>query len=834
MIKFFRANFFYILIAFIIFLLFIKFFIKSDIPVPYKMDYIRFLTEQIRVIEDIKQDLYPIWNPYILCGMPTIANVMSNLFSPFLPLYFVFSDPVFTYILIMTIELFLIGLTFFIMMRKIFNINKICAYISSISFTLCGFMFWINNIPMRSIEDLLFVYPIAFLFYYKLRSNPSFIWSVLISLILALSYINCNGSVLQYGYNMVYLFLFHIFCTVLLFQGFKTEFKITFLTIFALGLSLGLCAFQFLPVYEAVNNSTRFASGELIYAPKKIFPTIISFFYPDIWPKFPFINSIGGFNGLTYGVVGYCGIPALILALIGAFYAKDKKKWFFILYPSIYLIIWPFYSAEATQKLIPSFLKTGNHFFYSFYLCSFSVAVLAGLGCEVVISNLHDIRDLIKCGKTSSIFLRISTLFLSSLYLCANIFLILFMILISYQPSFIHEKMLTFLSKTEQFARSDSFYADKIDYILEVFCSNFPLFISSGIIKLTGLILIYVLLYCNVKHKQRIFYFSLIFVVLDFVFVGYQYLSFLPRDYYYPKTDTIEYMESVPENKNTFRVGVFFEDSDWFWNKYPDASFDKFMDFSYSLSDSLHENILIKYGFQQIGGYEGLCPNRQYQYFKLLGNNRGFGTHGIFLSQINSPLLDLANMKYVISSEEITDEKFEKRFSGKRYSVYFNKSAYDRVFMVPRAKYVQSEEELFDILKNPQIDFSKEVLISGKEFTIQNTNKTDEAFSSTATIKKYTPNEVIIETECNTDAWLVLTDAYYPGWKAKVDSESAEIYPANQLFRTVFIKQGKHIIKFKYFSGYMKIGLIISSVSVLLCVSIIFQVLYSRSYRFLD
>lgn len=795
---------------------------------PYRMDYVRFLTEQIRVVEDIKQNHFPLWNPYILCGMPAIANVMSNLFSPFIFLYFVFKDPVCAYIIIMILELLILGISFFFMMQSVFKTGKIPAYIASISFVLCGFMFWIHNMSMKSIEDLLFVYPLAFLFYYKLRNTFSIKWAVMTAVILATGYINCNGSVLQYGYNMVFLFLFHIFCAVMFFKGLKNELKITSLAIFALILSIGLCSFQFLPVYEAVNNSTRFASGKVVYAPQKVFPTIISFFYPDVWPKFSFVNKIGGFYGLTYGVFGYCGIPALILAFTGVFYAKDRKKWFFALYPAMYLIIWPLYSAETTQKLIPSFLKTGNHLFYSFYLCSFSVAVLTGLGCEVIRTNLNNIKDFISLRKISSVILRFIALILGGIYIFANICLTAGILLITYRPLFIRDKMLKFLSASEQFKRSDTFYQEKIDYILEIFRSNFALFVSSGIIKLSGLILLSLLIFFNVKHKKQFFYLSLIFTVLDFIFVGYQYLEFLPRNYYYPETETVKYLQSVPEDKNTFRVGVFFEDSDWFWNKYPDASFEEFRNFCYSLSDSLHENILIRHGFQQIGGYEGLCPFRQFQYFKLLGDNRGFCTHGIFLSQVNSRLLDLANMKYVVSSEDLAGDKFEKRFSGKRYSVYFNKSAFDRVFMVPRAQYIESETELFDIMTDSDTDFSHKVFISEKSPVPLPEPENESGFISSAVITKYTPNEVFIETKCSAGAWLVFTDAYNSGWSAQVDSASVQIYPANILFRTVYVDQGEHTVKFNYFSRYMKNGLIISFVSVLICASIIVLEFFKR------
>ena len=45
---------------------------------------------------------------------------------------------------------------------------------------------------------------------------------------------------------------------------------------------------------------------------------------------------------------------------------------------------------------------------------------------------------------------------------------------------------------------------------------------------------------------------------------------------------------------------------------------------------------------------------------------------------------------------------------------------------------------------------------------------------------------------------LVLSDAYYPGWRATVDGEAAPIYPTNVLFRGVPIPAGEHTVVFTY------------------------------------
>jgi uncharacterized membrane protein YfhO len=57
---------------------------------------------------------------------------------------------------------------------------------------------------------------------------------------------------------------------------------------------------------------------------------------------------------------------------------------------------------------------------------------------------------------------------------------------------------------------------------------------------------------------------------------------------------------------------------------------------------------------------------------------------------------------------------------------------------------------------------------------------------------------VVVETESADDALLVLTDTYYPGWRAKVDGSDAEILRADYVFRAVVLPAGNHTVEFEF------------------------------------
>ena len=90
-----------------------------------------------------------------------------------------------------------------------------------------------------------------------------------------------------------------------------------------------------------------------------------------------------------------------------------------------------------------------------------------------------------------------------------------------------------------------------------------------------------------------------------------------------------------------------------------------------------------------------------------------------------------------------------------------------------------------------------------------------------AIIAEYLPNRVVLKTESECPAFLVLSDTYYPGWKVRIDSgPEVETLRANYLFRGVNIPSGKHEVIFEFKPKSFGIGLFVS-VSVFIFGSII-------------
>jgi len=85
---------------------------------------------------------------------------------------------------------------------------------------------------------------------------------------------------------------------------------------------------------------------------------------------------------------------------------------------------------------------------------------------------------------------------------------------------------------------------------------------------------------------------------------------------------------------------------------------------------------------------------------------------------------------------------------------------------------------------------------------------------------RYGWNRVEIEATATRRCLLLLNDAWYPGWKAVVDGQSAPILRANVVFRGIFVGPGPHKVLFVYDPWLFKLGWAVSALTVLVMVAL--------------
>lgn len=80
----------------------------------------------------------------------------------------------------------------------------------------------------------------------------------------------------------------------------------------------------------------------------------------------------------------------------------------------------------------------------------------------------------------------------------------------------------------------------------------------------------------------------------------------------------------------------------------------------------------------------------------------------------------------------------------------------------------------------------------------------------------YENNRLEYKISNSTDGFLILSEIYYPAWKAKVNKKESEIYLVDYCFRAIKLKKGENHVIVEYDSDTYNTGFIISLTTLLL------------------
>ncbi len=174
------------------------------------------------------------------------------------------------------------------------------------------------------------------------------------------------------------------------------------------------------------------------------------------------------------------------------------------------------------------------------------------------------------------------------------------------------------------------------------------------------------------------------------------------------------------------------------------------------------------------------------------------------------------NIQLKTSESKEKLEKFNKRFElvyDKEIKIYKNTEAFPRVFVVHNAEVINNEQEVLKRLDNFDFDLRNSIIIE-KDAPLEFKNE-KVIDNSTANITRYEFNSLTIGANMENDGFVVLSDTYYPGWKAFIDNKETDIYQADYLLRAVYVNKGSHNIVFKYEPVSFSVGLLLSITTVI-------------------
>jgi hypothetical protein len=142
------------------------------------------------------------------------------------------------------------------------------------------------------------------------------------------------------------------------------------------------------------------------------------------------------------------------------------------------------------------------------------------------------------------------------------------------------------------------------------------------------------------------------------------------------------------------------------------------------------------------------------------------------------------------------------------YAVYENTRALPRAFVVAHAAPLPDRSQVLQALKTT--DLRDTVLLEGE---LPPARGDGAGSTRDAAVEEYRPNRVVVRVAGDAPGYLVLADAWHPGWACTVDGVAAPVYRADFLFRAVPVPAGDHEVVFTFAPRSYHLGRLITGLA---------------------
>jgi hypothetical protein len=266
----------------------------------------------------------------------------------------------------------------------------------------------------------------------------------------------------------------------------------------------------------------------------------------------------------------------------------------------------------------------------------------------------------------------------------------------------------------------------------------------------------------------------LMLVAFDLLRFSTKFTPFVSPLYLYPTTKTISFLQ---KQQKPFRIMT--TDSRMF-----------------------PPNFSSIYGIESVDIYDPLYLVRYGEF--VAASERGkpdinppFGFNRIITPHnTDSMLINILNVRFILSLSDLHATQLKKVFQEGQSQIYENTNVLPRSFFVKNIFKAKDKQEAIEILFRKDFDPSVAAVVEGSHIS---------SFSSdtigTVDLPVYGENKVSVDTHNLRDGFLVLTDTYYPTWKAYILMKGGErrevpIIRTDYNFRGVFVPAGENTVVF--------------------------------------
>ncbi len=713
-------------------------------------------------IESYKEGQIPLWNPYNLSGNPLMANFQSGIFYP---------------LNIVFLSNFLTGWTFFILLIPILaafftylylrelNVGIPASIFGGIIFAFSSYMtVWMEY---GNVGHTFLWLPLALFFTEKLSKKFSIKTAIFLIASLTVSFLA--------GYIQGY---FYIILTLIFYFFIKSKylrtltFKKFLLFLIVLFYPVMLCAFQFIPTLELFWLSSRNNYG-LAEIDKLLNP--VWYLITTIVPNF--FGHPASRNHWFYGTyierVSYFGFIPFIFALFAILNFKKRKEIFIfsaIFFSSLFLATNLFITKFIYLLPLPILSTTVPTRILSLFV--FSGSILAAFGLDFYFQ---------KNNHKSSKILKIMTV----------VFVLIWSGVIGVME----------FSKNPQWLSNIAVAKNNI--------------ILPTIFLISLILLVVINSLSNAKYKRTVSNLVVlgifILTLLDLFYFFHKITPFSPKEYVYPSTDVFEYLK---KNASLYR----------FWGYGSGAIENNFQTYEKIFSTDGYEPLHSKmYGELISASKNGAIDVR------VAGSDAniagGYGEDDLKNNFSRQRIIDIMGVKYILNKIPIPsgqpdyktfpDSIYRLIWQKGEWQIYENKKVLPRIFLASSYIVEKDRDKIIRMIFDEKFDLRNKLIL--EENISPRINFANDK-NAKIEIKKYSPNEIILQTTAQENMLLFISDNYFQGWKVSIDKEFGKIYRADYSFRAVPVLKGSHEVIFSYYPESFDLGIKISLTTLLLMI----------------
>jgi O-antigen/teichoic acid export membrane protein len=771
------------------------------------------------ILNSIRGRQLPLWNPYIFTGMPFLATGQHSAMYPLSVLFYVLPLSI-AYGWFAAVHMFLAGTSMYILART-FRVGRLGASVGGVAFMLSGFMVTRQVFPMIIAAAVWL--PLILAIIEKLANKAETGESNLVSYLpyaligsVAIALVFLAGHPEMYYYTTLVCGSFALYRLVRVLFTTKRARTLGSLVLVMGGMVLlgaGLGFAQWGPLLEVVQHNFREGSTSFEEVLSWAWPwrRVFSMFVPDFfgnpshhtyfdlyqWRTVaitenyfgdPITNPNWGMKNYVEGT-GYLGFAASMLVIVTLLRRKGRHLGFltvlsvlsimFVFGSPLYIII---YKLPGLNQVHSPF-----RWIFPFTLCT---TLMAGMGADLLWRDRH----LEPRRSVWGLLDRFAHRVLPWLIVAAALGGILAMagtLVLKDRMIPLADRAIEDLAKAPYgIAGPEMFYS----YMFRHFV------ILAGAMLVAGVVL---LLHRKLRDGRIWAGLVVLAIAAEAFVISWDFYPAVDPELIGYRTPVIDFLA---EDTETYRITAYtpsggrplIANSPWF------------------------------YDIQDIRGYDSIIPSQYVGFMQLLQ-----GQHDLLYNRIGpitqahalrSPLLDILNVKYVVTDlkDEIRAEGYTLVYENE-VKVYRNDDYMPRAYLVANATFQENEAKRRVALRSfdPRTEVHLEIPppLPDQEVPAD--------FGEVESLR-YGANEITVLVDTPIPAYLILNDAWFPGWRAFVrpadaedplDAEQeVEILRANENFRAVVVAEGRHVVRLKYSPNIVKLGLYVSFISTVVLV----------------